>query len=329
MSAARLRLHKPSPVRRSTWHRRTKRPWHSVDVTRWVVLWGAVVLLAGCDRQGATAVDGRRAVGTDPVATKPIGSSPEPATVRIAAVQYGGQDASSVHPRCDDTDTLCAIAALSRQAARAGAKLVVTPEYALGLDAPEVEPALASLPSTDPDRRAGTPVVVLSELAQELQIYLVVAMRTSAPTPGGGEESFNTQLAFGPDGRVVGKHHKIVLYEGESDELEPGKDVTAFDTPFGRVGMLICADLYGDPRLHERLTGELGASIIAFSTMWTVDRATRWQAAFARDWDVVVAAAGGSTADGRGGGIFGSDGVALVAHESAEPGVSIATIPVR
>jgi predicted amidohydrolase len=252
-----------------------------------------------------------------------------PDTVRIAAVQYAGQDASSVDGRCDEEDALCAITVLVRQAARGGAKLVVTPEYALGLDVPEVEPPVGFRPFEDPDRDRAGPAVVLSKLARELRIFLVAAMRTSAPGDDGDESVFNAQLAFGPDGRVVGRHHKVVLYAGERDELEAGADLGSFDTPFGTVGLLICADLYGDPRLHDRLTRERGARIITLSTMWTVERATRWQAAFARDWNVAVVGANGSTGAGRGGGIFGPDGRTLAIHESDEPGVIVADVPTR
>lgn len=263
------------------------------------------------------------------MASAPMGSGPEPSTVRIAAVQYAGQDASAVHPRCDDDDTLCAVAALTRQAARSGAKLVVTPEYALALTVPEVEPEVGSRPCDDKSRKASSPVVVLSSLARELQIYLVAAMRTTGSEPDGGPGRFNTQLAFGPDGSVVAIHHKFVLYAGERKRLTPGTDVTTFDTPFGRVGMLICADLYADPHLHDRLTNELAASIVALSAQWTVPRATRWQSAFARDWGVVLAAANGTVGEGRGGGIFGPDGRALVTHEGDKHGVAITTVTVK
>ena len=55
-----------------------------------------------------------------------------------------------------------------------------------------------------------------------------------------------TTLYFGPDGEIVGKHRKLKptgserLIWGEGD----GSTLTAFDTPFGKVGGLICWENY-------------------------------------------------------------------------------------
>jgi predicted amidohydrolase len=128
---------------------------------------------------------------------------------------------------------------------------------------------------------------------------------------------------------VVGVHDKFELYGSERSSHARGVDVSTFDTPFGRVGMLICADLYGDPHLHDALAGDLDAHIIALSSMWTVPRATRWQAAFARDWSVYVAAANSTGDAGRGGGVFDSRGRGMALDETGKPTVTVAQIPVQ
>ena len=69
-----------------------------------------------------------------------------------------------------------------------------------------------------------------------------------APTPG---KVLNTLLAYGPDGRAIGRYDKIHLFGFETGTesyseprtIEPGKDVVVVDTPVGRVGLSICYDL--------------------------------------------------------------------------------------
>jgi predicted amidohydrolase len=241
-------------------------------------------------------------------------------TVRVAAVQYAGSSPTDIDPDCGAGDVNCAVEALIRRAKSRGASLVVTPEYGLTQSTIEASPSVGSLPA---DVESAPIATRFGELAAELGIYLVINMETRD-----GGRLRNTQVAFDPDGRVVARHHKFELYESERDSHVAGDDVTAFETPFGRVGLLICADIYGDPRLHDRLTDELGAHIVAFSTQWTVAGATRWPAAFARDWGVYVVAANGSGGKGKGSGVFDPTGKALAIDASAAPLVTIADVPI-
>lgn len=240
-------------------------------------------------------------------------------TVEVAAVQFSGGSAADVDPACAEADVNCAIEALVRRAQHQGADLVVTPEYALEQGGVEPSPKLGDTPA----HHKTAPVLArFSALSDELDVYLVISLET-----GVDGRVHNSQVAFDPDGQVVGVHHKFELYAGENRSHVAGSDVTAFDTPFGRVGLLICADLYGDPRMHDKLTGELGAHIVAVSSMWTVRRATRWPAAFAHDWGVYVVTANASSGEGRGSGVFDPSGRALASSESGRADVTIASIP--
>jgi predicted amidohydrolase len=164
----------------------------------------------------------------------------------------------------------------------------------------------------------------LARLSEELGIYLVVDLETER-----GKEGFNALVALSPDGRVVGVHHKFELFEGERGALTPGDDVDAFDTPFGRVGLLVCADVYGAVRLHERLARDLDVDIVAYSAAWTVEGATHWPSAFAHDWGVFVVAANGSTGEGRGSGVFDRKGAALALSNRFGSPVIVARLPVE
>lgn len=241
-------------------------------------------------------------------------------TVRVASVQ-AGDDASRVDASCAKADANCAIEALVRQAHEQGAALVVTPEYALRQSHAEPAPKLGDVPA---DTGRSPLLSRFSAVARELGIYLALHLETKR-----GKRLYNSQVALGPEGEVVGVHHKFELFGSERDTHTAGDGVMAFDTPFGRVGLLVCADVYGDPRMHDELTREAGARIIALSAKWTVARATRWQAAFARDWGVFVVAANAASGAGRGGGVFDPQGQALAIDERGEGAVTVATIPIQ
>lgn len=231
--------------------------------------------------------------------------------VRVAAIQFNG-DATTVSATCEKKEAACGLTHLAKRAADGGAKIVVAPEYALG--GIEPEPTVGETVSKGQ-------LGVVSATAAELDIYLVVNMLTQAAP----KRRHNSLIAFAPDGTVVAKHHKVELYAGEKDDLTPGEDITFFTTPYGRVALMVCADLYADPAFHERLAAE-SAEIVLVSSQWTVDSAPRWQAAFARDWDVFVVAANSSTGQGRGGGIFDPSGKALARGHADDNAVVIADL---
>lgn len=247
-------------------------------------------------------------------APAPIQPDASAETVTVAAVMFTGE----IEPECEH-DSACAIESLVRIAAGRGAELVVTPEYAFESLAPDSDPTVGEAPGSS----TSAPLLVrFSALADELDLYLVIDLETRD-----ADHRYNTQVAFDPDGVIVAKHHKFELYGAENQRLSRGADATAFETPFGRVGLLICADVYGPPRLHERMVSELGVDIVAMSAMWTVAGASRWQAAFAHDWQVHLVAANRSAGAARGGGVFDREGRAVAASESGHSEVVLAEIP--
>ncbi len=76
----------------------------------------------------------------------------------------------------------------------------------------------------------------LSVLADELDIFLVAGMLEAD-----GEARFNTAVLFGPRGQLVGKYHKQKLGH-ESVRNTAGKTSSVFETPYGKLGVMICAD---------------------------------------------------------------------------------------
>jgi predicted amidohydrolase len=66
-----------------------------------------------------------------------------------------------------------------------------------------------------------------------------------------GERRYNTAVLIGPDGKLIGKYRKQKLGH-ECDRNTAGTASPVFETPYGRIGILICADRT-DPDLVRRL----------------------------------------------------------------------------
>jgi predicted amidohydrolase len=73
-------------------------------------------------------------------------------------------------------------------------------------------------------------------LARELKILLVAGLLEAD-----GENRCNTVVLISPEGRLLGKYRKQHL-EHELVRNRPGTESPVFDTPYGRIGVLICAD---------------------------------------------------------------------------------------
>ena len=56
-----------------------------------------------------------------------------------------------------------------------------------------------------------------------------------------GEERYNTAALINAEGELVGRYRKHKL-EHELVRNTPGNQTPTFDTPYGRVGIMICAD---------------------------------------------------------------------------------------
>lgn len=75
----------------------------------------------------------------------------------------------------------------------------------------------------------------------------------------------NTAVLLDRQGELVGKFHKIHLTIGEYENgMVPGDEYPVFDTELGRVGMLVCWDMYyTEP---ARMMAQKGAEILLVST---------------------------------------------------------------
>jgi predicted amidohydrolase len=144
---------------------------------------------------------------------------------------------------------------LIREAAGRGAKIVCTTECFL--DGYAI--ADKSIP-LETYRALGEPIPTgkyfrrLAEVAGKLKIYLVAGMLEAD-----GEDRYNTAVVIGPDGKLLGKYRKQKLGH-ESARNRAGTTPGVFATPYGRIGLVICADR--TDRKIVRRTCDKGADLI-------------------------------------------------------------------
>ncbi|KIZ03228.1 omega-amidase [Monoraphidium neglectum] len=162
-----------------------------------------------------------------------------PEKVKIALCQ--------LHVTADKPSNIAAARAAIKDAADAGAALVVLPEMWNCPYSNDSFPTYAE--DFDELKSGGAPsVAALSEAAAAAGVTLIGG---SVPERAGGK-LYNTCCVFGPDGALLGRHRKVHLFDidipgkmtfKESLTLSPGDGPTVVDTPAGRLGVGICYDI--------------------------------------------------------------------------------------
>ncbi|MBN1348804.1 carbon-nitrogen hydrolase family protein [candidate division KSB1 bacterium] len=142
------------------------------------------------------------------------------------------------------------IEALVRKAANdGGANVVVTPEGALdGYVINEVNEEKNQLKKAESEARFlelaesidGLYIEKARQLAKELRIFLVFGFLERAH-----KTLHNTVILLDTEGDIIGRYRKTHFaqgYEVNPQFYKPGETYPVFDTPFGKVGILICYD---------------------------------------------------------------------------------------
>ena len=106
----------------------------------------------------------------------------------------------------------------------------------------------------------------LSGYAKQYGIYLIGG---SMPEKDAEENVYNTSYIFDREGKQIGKHRKVHLFDidvkggqtfKESDTLTAGDSDTVFDTEFGKIGVMLCFDIRF-PELSRMMVND-GAKVI-------------------------------------------------------------------
>jgi N-carbamoylputrescine amidase len=150
------------------------------------------------------------------------------------------------------------------EARERGAALVVLPESALGGYLYEPHVPGAPVPCGGPPalRRDGAEIGRLARLAGDV----VVCVGYTEDAPGG---PYSSAVCVNGDG-ILGHHRKVHLPAGERAWFGAGAGFAAFDTPIGRIGMLVCYDKTF-PEAARQLALD-GAGLIASLSAWPVCR---------------------------------------------------------
>jgi predicted amidohydrolase len=105
-----------------------------------------------------------------------------------------------------------------------------------------------------------------SQLAVELNIWLCLGL-----TEKSGDNNYNTAILIDPKGNIVLKYSKVNLLEVEFPYYKVGQKLEVVNTPFGKIGLNICADNYIDSIYNGHMLARMGAQIILSPSSWTVD----------------------------------------------------------
>ena len=154
------------------------------------------------------------------------------------------------------------LAAIVAEAKAKGAELLLLPEYSAMVLTGQLPPDLRSdLHGSIEAMQSLIPswVELCEELAREHQILFQPG---SAPVKDADGKFRNRAWLFGPDG-LIGYQDKQIMtrFEREQWFIDAGMDgLKAFDTPIGKLGILICYD-NEFPMLGRRLA-EMGVELV-------------------------------------------------------------------
>ena len=138
----------------------------------------------------------------------------------------------------------------------------------------------------------------LQNLARDNSIFVCAGLTEQAD-----EKVYNAALLIDGSGEVLLKHRKINILDVALDMYAIGDRLGVVDTRFGRIGLNICSDNYGDALDIGFVLGRMGAQLILSPSSWTVgyevteendpyaDKWVRPYETLARNFDLVIVSA--------------------------------------
>jgi predicted amidohydrolase len=143
-------------------------------------------------------------------------------------------------------------------AAAGGAQIILAPEMAVcgySFDSRrEISPHVETL--------AGATIMAVAERARRHGVYICAGLALSR---GAGGIFTNSAVLVDPRGRVACRYDKIGAESRWACPGDPGRDNTV-QTPWGRLGILICSDTYHG--LMPRITALRGADLLLVPANW-------------------------------------------------------------
>jgi N-carbamoylputrescine amidase len=198
--------------------------------------------------------------------------------VRIAVAQYAPHVGDVPGNRAAAVDW-------ARRAAAESVDLLVLPELASsGYVFASDDEASASAE----DAKRGDVVLALTEVCSASGTHCVVGLNELD-----GAVRHNSAVLIGPQGHVA-TYRKLHLFNDEKSWFEPGGELPVVELPFGKVGMVICFDLWFPEAV--RALALAGAEVIAVPTNWVASfRRQVYDAAGYCMGDIVAMASAGQS----------------------------------
>lgn len=165
-------------------------------------------------------------------------------SVKLACVQLASG--------ADKAANLARAAEQVSKAAKSGSKIVVLPECFNSPYGCDFFPSYAEVLQPSPPTQEASPSFhALAEMARANGVYLVGGSIPELNPEN--KKYYNTCLVFDPQGKHIGTHCKVHLFDidipgkikfKESDVLSPGNKVTLVDLPeYGSIAIAICYDV--------------------------------------------------------------------------------------
>jgi predicted amidohydrolase len=258
----------------------------------------------------ATAATSNPSVASREVIEPPATNYPATEFAKVAVLQWTHRDFAPMPATTAQAEAYKAInrADLTEyivQAKRQGAELIMTPEFGVTgypetadgehqFKAPEeVAPYVETIP--------GPSTQYFGELSQRLGIWIGFSLAEK----GADGNYYNAAVLVDAEGKVRLVHRKRNLFGSERKFLKAGQDAQVIETPFGRMGMMICADVYHSATLND--FKKRAPESVLVSAAWTVhDSAVHSFRAAARTLGSTVVAS--NLADFPDSGVFNGDG---------------------
>jgi predicted amidohydrolase len=181
--------------------------------------------------------------------------------VKIAGIQFQGQLG------CVAENTRHAVS-LIQEAAAQGAKIICLPEmFSTGYHLPTLGDRFGHLAQTT----EGETITALRQVARENGVYVIAPIVLQKAMPG---VVYNSAVCIDDQGEIAGVYDKNHLCGGEKLYFAKGHEYPVFDTPYGRVGIMICYDA-GFPEV-ARILALKGVEILLCPSAWCYPDLDLW-----------------------------------------------------
>lgn len=230
---------------------------------------GGLGQLACASSTPSTAAGAERQPSIEAMAKKPSAAT----TVKVATVHFRPVLSAVASNRQQ-------LVALTEEAARNGAKIIVHTEMATSGYSFFSREEISGVAETVP----GPTTQALGQVAKQYGVYVAVGMPVFEPDT---QLYYNSAVLIGPQGTVAGLYRKRNNLLEASYNAEDFSPVPTFNTPYGRLGVVICADLFYSQ--FPRLAAVAGTDILLAPANVGVEVSFLQVRAFENDFALIVA----------------------------------------